>query len=163
MQFLSPWFLLGAAAVALPIWVHLIRSEEAQRIAFSSLMFLRKVPLKSASRQKLKHLALLAARTALLVLLALAFARPFFPGGAPSLLSSSGSRHRVILLDTSLSMQVADRWQRAVQAAGAAIDDIGENDVGQIVTFSSDFEIQNLPTADRAALRATLAGLQPTA
>ncbi|MSO20516.1 MAG: VWA domain-containing protein [Acidobacteria bacterium] len=163
MQFLSPWFLLGAFAVAVPIWVHLIRSEEAQRIAFSSLMFLRKVPLKSASRQKLKHLALLAARTALLVLLALAFARPFFPGGAPSLLTGSGSRHRVILLDTSLSMQIGDRWQRATQAAGEVIDDVSENDVGQIVTFSSDFEIQNLPSADRAALRATLAGLQPTA
>lgn len=163
MQFLSPWFLLGALAVGVPIWVHLIRSEEAQRIAFSSLMFLRRLPLKSVSRQKLKHLALFAARTALIFLLALAFARPFFPGGAPALLANSGSRHRLILLDTSLSMTVAGRWPRAVEAAGEVIDQVGEADAGQIVTFSSDFEIQNLPTADRAALRATLAGLQPTA
>jgi hypothetical protein len=163
MQFLSPWFLLGAFAVAVPIWVHLIRSEEAQRIAFSSLMFLRKVPLKSASRQKLRHLALLAARAALITLLALAFARPFIPSGALSSLTTSSSRHRVILLDNSLSMQVADRWQRAKQAAESAISDVTQNDVGQIVTFSSDFEIQNLPTADQSALRATLAGITPSA
>ena len=89
MQFLSPWFLLGAFAVAVPVWVHLIRSEEAQRISFSSLMFLKKVPLKSASRQKLRHLALLAARAALITLLALAFARPFFPSGGMSALTNS--------------------------------------------------------------------------
>lgn len=163
MQFLSPWFLLGAFAVAVPVWVHLIRSEEAQRISFSSLMFLKRVPLKSSSRQKLRHLALLAARAALIALLALAFARPFFPSSNMSALTNSGSRHRVILLDNSLSMQVADRWQKAVQAAESAINDVAENDVAQIVTFSSDFEIQNLPTADKAALRATLTSLQPGA
>src|SRR3990172_6742022 len=47
MGFLSPWFLLGTLAVGVPLWVHLIRREQAVRLPFSSLMFLRRVPIKS--------------------------------------------------------------------------------------------------------------------
>ncbi len=163
MQFLSPWFLLGALAVGVPIWVHLIRREQAERLPFSSLMFLRRVPIKSVSRQRLKHLVLLASRVLLILLIAAAFARPYIRGMTRAALNTGAQKRLAILLDTSMSMQAGERWQRALDAARDAIRGLGELDQGQIVTFNAEFQIQNLPTSDKAALLATLDSLTPTA
>ncbi|MBI4458689.1 MAG: BatA domain-containing protein [Acidobacteria bacterium] len=161
MQFLSPWFLLGALAVGIPIWLHLIRHEQAIRIPFSSLMFLHRIPVKSVSRQRLKYLLLLATRLLIILLIALAFARPYFPAAASLFTPTARGKQEVILLDVSLSMQFGDRWQRALDAARETIAELGEGDLAQIVTFSSDFQIQNLPSADKAVLNAILEGLVP--
>ena len=39
MGFLAPLFLAGMAAVALPIWLHLLRQHKTTPLPFSSLMF----------------------------------------------------------------------------------------------------------------------------
>ena len=163
MQFLSPWFLLGALVVGIPLWLHLIRHEQAIRIPFSSLMFLRRIPVKSVSRQRLKYLLLLATRILVILLITLAFARPYFPAAASLFTARASGKQVVILLDVSLSMQFRDRWQRAVDAARKAVADVGEQDRAQIVTFASDFQIQNLPSADKTSLNAILEGLAPAA
>jgi aerotolerance regulator-like protein/VWA domain-containing protein len=162
MSFLSPWFLLAGLAVGVPIWLHLIRREQPTHIPFSSLMFLRRMPVKSVSRQRLKYLLLLATRVLVLLLIALGFARPYFPNAARAFLGGTDRKNLVILLDTSMSMQHGDRWQRALGAARDAIASLGERDRAQIVTFSSEYEIRNLPTSRKAALRAILeSGLRP--
>ncbi|OFW11861.1 MAG: hypothetical protein A3H27_16675 [Acidobacteria bacterium RIFCSPLOWO2_02_FULL_59_13] len=161
MQFLSPWFLLGALAVGVPIWLHLIRRQQALRIPFSSLMFFRRIPTKSLSRQRLKYLLLLSLRVLVILLIVGAFARPIIPGVTRVLLTAGQGRHAVILLDNSMSMQYGDRWERALEAAREVIADLRETDQAQIVTFSSDFQIQNLPTSDKAALRTVLEGGLP--
>ena len=164
MQFLSPWFLLGALAVGVPIWLHLIRREQAVRVPFSSLMFLRRIPIKSFSRQRLKYLLLFSLRTLAILLIALAFARPYLPTASRLLASGAEGKHVVILLDTSLSMQHGDRWQRALGAAREAVSGLAERDRAQIITFSSDFQIHNLPGADKSQLRAVLdGGIRPEA
>jgi len=163
MGFLSPWFLAGVLAAGIPIWVHLIRREQAVRLPFSSLMFLRRIPIKSMSRKRLKYFLLLSMRLLILLLLALAFARPYFPWLSGPLAGGAAERFGVILLDTSMSMQYGDRWERAVAAANEAISDLGNTEEAQIVTFSSDFQILNLPTSDKASLRASLEQAAPTA
>jgi hypothetical protein len=163
MGFLSPWFLLGALAVAVPIWVHLIRREQALRVPFSSLMFLRRVPIKSVYRQKLQHMLLLASRALLVLLIAAAFARPYIRGTTVSGIQAGARKRVAIVLDNSMSMQVGNRWERALEAAGDAIAGLSETDDAQIVSFASEFQIQNLPTSDKTSLRTTLAGLSPTA
>jgi len=163
MGLLSPWFLAGALAVGIPIWVHLIRREQALRIPFSSLMFLRRVPIKSAYQRYLKHLLLLAMRLLVILLIALAFARPYIPGSILPAMNPGRQKRLAIVIDNSMSMQVGDRWERALSAAREAVHGLGEADQGQIVSFSADFEVQNLPTPDKAALLATLDGLSPTA
>jgi hypothetical protein len=80
VSFLTPWFLLGGLAVGIPIWVHLIRRQQAEPLRLPSLMFFRRLPVRTMSRRYLEHLLLLAARCLLILLLALAFARPFFRG-----------------------------------------------------------------------------------
>ncbi|MBI2816447.1 MAG: BatA domain-containing protein [Acidobacteria bacterium] len=163
MSFLSPWFLLAGLAVGIPIWVHLVRREQPNRVPFSSLMFFRRLPVKSVSRQRLKHLLLLAIRIAVILLIALAFARPYFPNMARTF-SGGRNKHVAILLDTSLSMQYGDRWQRALAAAKDAIAGLSERDRAQIITFSSEYEIRNMPSSDKSELRAILdGGLSPGA
>src|SRR3990172_11792430 len=117
MQFLSPWFLLGALAVGVPIWVHLIRREQVERLPFSSLMFLRRVPIKSGSRKRLKHLILLTSRVLLILLIAAAFARPYIPGMTRAALNTGAQKRLAILLDTPISMQAGGRGARAPAAA----------------------------------------------
>ena len=164
MSFLSPWFLLGGLAVGVPIWLHLIRREQPTLRPFSSLMFLRRMPVKSVSRQRLKYLLLLATRLLIVLLIALAFARPYFPNIKRAFSGGGGQKHVVILLDTSLSMQYGDRWQRAVAAARDAVAGLSERDLAQIVTFAAEYEIRILPTPDKAALRAVIdGGVSPTA
>jgi aerotolerance regulator-like protein/VWA domain-containing protein len=163
MGLLSPWFLAGVLAVGVPIWVHLIRREQALRVPFSSLMFLRRVPIKSVYQRHLKYLLLLAMRALVILLIALAFARPYIPGSMLPAAAAGRQKRLAIILDNSMSMQVGDRWQRALSAAREAVRGLGEADQGQILTFSADFEIQNLPTSDRAALLATLDHFKPSA
>ncbi len=163
MGFLSPWFLAGVLAVGIPIWVHLIRREQAIRLPFSSLMFLQRIPIKTMSRKRLKYFLLLSMRMLILVLLALAFARPYFPWLTGPLAGGASDQYGVILLDTSMSMQYGDRWERALAAADEAIGELGNTEEAQIVTFASDFQILNLPTSDKAALRAALEQAEPTA
>jgi len=162
MGLISPWFLAGALAVGIPIWVHLIRREQAMRLPFSSLMFLRRVPIKSVYRRHLKHLLLLAMRTLVILLIALAFARPYMPSSILPAIASGRDRRVAIVIDNSMSMQVGDRWERALSAARETVRGLSERDQAQIVSFSSDFEVQSLPTSDKAALLATLDLITPS-
>ena len=77
MGFLTPWFLAGAAAVGLPVWLHLLKKHRNEPQKFSSLMFFERRTQSSIKHRKLQYLVLLAMRAALFVLLALAFANPF--------------------------------------------------------------------------------------
>ena len=77
MSFLSPLFLFGALAAAIPIVLHLLRRETEARVKFSAVKLLKHAPVEAASRQRLREWLLLALRVAALLLLALAFARPF--------------------------------------------------------------------------------------
>src|SRR5258708_22044120 len=75
----ASWFLGGPAAVGLPVWLHLLRQHKTTPLPFSSLMFFEKRTQSSIKHRRLKYLLLFALRVALLVLLAVAFAHPFFP------------------------------------------------------------------------------------
>ncbi|MBM3846698.1 MAG: alpha-1-antitrypsin, partial [Verrucomicrobia bacterium] len=77
MSLLAPLFLIGAAAIALPILFHLIRRTIREKQVFSSLMFLQPTPPRVTRQNRLENLLLLLARCAVIALLALAFARPF--------------------------------------------------------------------------------------
>ena len=59
MNFLAPFFLIGGAALALPIIYHLVRRTTRERTVFSSLMFLLPSPPRISKRHRLEHLLLL--------------------------------------------------------------------------------------------------------
>jgi len=164
MQFLSPWYLLGALAVGVPIWVHLIRHERARPLPFASLMFFRRIPQPTVSRRRLKYPLLLAARCLLVLLIALAFARPYLSGPAAPAGLGPQARLFVLLADCSLSMQYGDRARRAADAARLALGRMGALDQAQLVAFDSEARVLNAPTSDRGVLRGLIdSGLRPGA
>jgi hypothetical protein len=77
MNFLNPFFLIGAAVLAVPVLIHLVRRERSEIVPFSSLMFLLKIPKRMVRQQMLKNLLLMLLRLALIALLVGVFARPY--------------------------------------------------------------------------------------
>jgi hypothetical protein len=73
---LAPLFALGIAAVAIPLLVHLVHKERKDAMAFPSLMFVRRTPYPFSARQRIRDVLLFLLRCALIVLAAVAFARP---------------------------------------------------------------------------------------
>ena len=84
-------------------------------------MFLEKIPYQSVRRRRIRDWPLLAMRLAAILLIVLAFARPFFDRPIAALANVSGPREVVILLDRSYSMGYGDRWTRAQAAARQAV------------------------------------------
>jgi len=160
MSFLSPWFLAGLAAVALPLWLHLLERENPVRIPFSSLMFFRRRTERSIRHRRLRYLLLLASRLALLALLALAFARPLIQRRTAA--GAGPARHRIIVLDTSFSMSYGDRWKRAQAEALRLIEGSRPSGRAQVIAFGPGVQVINDQTDDRAALRGAIQGLKPS-
>jgi aerotolerance regulator-like protein/VWA domain-containing protein len=145
LSFLAPVFLAGAAAAAIPIVLHLLKREPETRVQFAAVQLLRKAPVEHTQRRHLRELILLALRVAALVLLAFAFARPFFASGAAA--TSAGVT--VVALDTSYSMSAPGRFARAKQLAKDAIARAPAGDLVGVVTFDDDAQIVMKPGADR--------------
>jgi hypothetical protein len=115
MNFLTPIFLAGLAAIAVPIWFHLIRREQSSRVPFSSVMYVPRKEMRQVRRQKLRQWPLCLLRLLLIVLLVLALSRPYWPELSAGW--SSGSQARVVLLDNSFSVRAGNRWLQAKQLA----------------------------------------------
>ena len=157
MAFLAPLFLVGLAALAIPIFLHLIQRERKQVVQFPSLMFLRRIPYQSIRRRRIRHWLLLMMRLAALALIVFAFGRPFFRTADPSAAGAGGAREVVILVDRSYSMGYGDRWTRALAAARSAIDSLSGADRASLVFFGSATDVALRSTADKSRLHAAVA------
>ncbi len=162
MPFLAPALLAALAAIAIPIVVHLVQRDRRRVVQFPSLMFLRKIPNQSVKRRAIRHWPLLLLRIAAFALLALAFARPFWPG-AGAAAAAGGGREVLILLDTSHSMAYGGVWARAQDAARRAVGELGPGDRGTVAFFSSNVEVGVRAAFDRAALVAAIDRAAPGA
>ena len=129
---LAPGFLLGALAVALPVLLHFLRRQPTEVNTFPTLVFLaRSLRLKSRFHSLRRWLVLLA-RCAVLGLLALAFARPFF--ARPF---ASSSTAVMIVLDDSYSMGAGGQFQKSRAAALKTLDALGPGDFAGLVLADS--------------------------
>lgn len=156
MTFLAPLFLLGLGALAVPVIIHLIQRERKQVVVFPSLMFLRRIPYQSVRRRRIRHWFLLALRLAALLLIVLAFARPFIYRADSSSVASGGARDVVILLDQSYSMGYGDRWARATKAARDAVTALGPDDRATLILFATGAHADLRASSDRGALSAAI-------
>ena len=137
MSFLTPLFLAGLAALAIPVLLHLIQKERRNVVQFPSLMFLRRIPYQSVQRRRIRHWLLLAMRLAALALIVFAFARPFVRRADPPGTGATGAREVVVLLDRSYSMEYGDRWQRALGAARTVVNGLSSSDRASIVASTA--------------------------
>src|SRR3954453_7682525 len=119
MGFLTPWFLAGAAAVGLPVWLHLLRRHKSEPLPFSSLMFFEQHTQSSIKHRRLRYLMLFAMRALLILLMVLAFAHPFVQQS--NLPTERTNEVSVLAIDNSLSMRASGRLDEAKRQAKAAI------------------------------------------
>src|SRR5207244_2905033 len=103
-SFFHPWFWLGAAAIAAPIWLHLRRRKERHLIEFSAVRFLEDQPQARRSPLRLQHLLLFALRLMGMLLAVAAFAWPYLRTANTAPIKES----RVYILDNTLSHQAND-------------------------------------------------------
>ena len=126
MGFLVPAFLAGLAAIVVPIVLHLRHRDKDTPHRFPSLMFLERLPIRTAQRRRITDWPLLLLRALAIVLLVLAFARPLFVAARRDRARRSATRTVVVLLDRSMSMGHTRRLAaRRVDAARGAIAGLG--------------------------------------
>jgi len=158
--FFAPWFLAGLAAVGLPVWLHLLKKHRSTPQPFPSLMFFEQHIQSSIKHKRLRYLVLFALRTAVFVLLAIAFAKPYIHRSA--LPVSRAGEVKLIAVDNSLSMRAGNRLERAKQMAKSAVGRLGPGQRAQVMAFGSRLQAMSEMTDDHGALSAGVDGIAPS-
>jgi hypothetical protein len=153
---LTPAFLIGVAALSVPLIIHLIRRERHDAVEFPSLMFLSRIPQHTVKRRRIRNWWLFALRCLALLLLVGAFARPYIDRPNAGLAAVDTARELVILIDRSYSMGYGDRWQRALAAAREAVTALGPQDRATIIFFDASANAATQATADPTQLQLAL-------
>ena len=156
MGLLAPWFLGGLLALGVPVFVHLLRRHVAVPRPVGSLMFFQRGTQSSRKHRRLKHLLLFALRTALLLLLVLAFANPFIRRPA----SDPGGRLLLIVLDNSYSMRAGTRFADAKRDALALLSAKPPSQRAQVIALGGQVAVLTQPESDAAQLQAALDNVQ---
>ena len=161
MSFLNPWLLLAAAALAVPVVLHLFHRHESRRLSFPALRYLLRTERDHTRRIRLRQLLLLLMRAAAILLIVLAGARPFLRRGdgthPPTALA--------IVLDNSLSSgrvvgdeRVLDGLERR---SLAALELAGEEDRIWVVRAGEPWDVAT--PADAATARDRVAATEVSA
>lgn len=152
MNFLNPFFLLGALAVAIPVVIHLINLRRPKKLSFPTLAFFEELKKSTIRRIRIKQYLLLALRIAAIIMLALALARPLLTPSVGGASSADEPRVVAVLLDNSPSMgRIGSRGpflDQAKQIARKIVEGAGSDDRFLITaTNTSGSSMQLVPSA----------------
>ena len=142
MSFLNPFLLFGIGAVAAPILIHLMMKRQLKRVVWAAMRFLQASVQRNEQRMRIENLLLLLLRCALLILLALALARPALHTLGLGVLAQpgAGSETAVIAIDNSYSMSqtdgVASRFDNARKAAEEIVDALPQGSSAAVLLVS---------------------------
>jgi len=138
MPFLAPLMLLGAAAISIPIALHFFYRARYKPLPWAPMKFLKEAIEQTSRRLKFQEWILLALRCLVIILLALAIARPSWDSAATA--GRGEAIDAVLVFDTSYSMAAMDgdksRLERAKEAALTIIDTLPDRSTIQIYTCS---------------------------
>jgi hypothetical protein len=150
MSFANSFFLFALAGAAVPVLIHLLTRDRIQHVSFSTLRFFVKGAKLVVRRKKFQELLLLLMRVALLALLAIAFARPFFGAKAVDT-RHEFSTARALVLDLSGSMRRPGLPEALKKEALDAIGSLRQGeDTAALITFSDTANIA-VPLGDQIA------------
>ena len=142
MSFLHPKFLWALLFMAVPLIIHLFYFRRYKRVLFSNIKFLNEIKDEQATKNKLKHLLVLASRMLAVLFLVLAFAQPFIPTN-----NKGNTQEKLIsvYIDNSFSMQAEGKgtllFDEAKTSAQKLIEAYPENNKFQVLT--NDFEAKH--------------------
>jgi hypothetical protein len=160
MGFLAPWFLAGAFAVGLPIWLHLLRKHRTTPLPFSSLMFFEQRTQSSIKHRRLRYLLLFALRTLLILLIVLAFARPFIQQHVPP--RTRANEITVLAIDNSMSMRAGTHLADAKAAAKSLVSSLRAGERAEVLEFGSRVQVLSEVTDDHNSLNAAIDSVEPS-
>ncbi|MGQ9819037.1 MAG: BatA domain-containing protein [Candidatus Kapaibacteriales bacterium] len=159
MQFLNPLYLIGLIAASVPIIIHLLIVRKNKIIEFSTLRFLNALEKTQIRRLRLKQLLLLILRTALIIFIVLAFARPTIKSKLPAL-SNYSNISVVLIIDNSISMDVSDeygnRYRQVKKLAQSIVDHLTDGDEVSLI-FTTDNQHPLGFTQNLAVIRENIA------
>jgi hypothetical protein len=153
MNWLHP-ALLGWSALAIaPFLLHWMLRDRIRRITFGGTRFIGNREVVATSRKHWLEALLMLLRAAILVLLVVAFARPFF--------SSSVGVHpmSIILVDCSRSMQIGNRLTRAQAEAQSVLRSLPGHEDVIIAGVGSSGALSLVPVANSADAQQRIAAL----
>ena len=157
MGLFAPWFLIGLAGLALPLYLHLLKKQTTTPKPVSSLMLFESRTQASTRHSRLRYFLLLSLRMLVLALLILAFANPFVNRNAATLASD---RLVLLVVDNSFSMRAGTRLNDAKDAAMTVLAGKGAARA-QVGAFGSQLRLMTQPIEDQSALRAAVQAIQP--
>ncbi|NDH06435.1 VWA domain-containing protein, partial [bacterium] len=162
MHFLVPWMLFGALTAGIPVALHLLRKSKPTVLRWAPMEFLRKSMKETSKKVRLRDLLLLLLRMAILILAALALARP-----STLSLFGSGPIDAVLLIDNSQSMSTMEgqtsRLDMALTSAKQLIGNLPSGSKARIVSLSDhpvELSYNNANESD--ALNSALAQIKPS-
>ena len=163
MLWLNPWLLLGLAAVALPVILHLAMRRRPQRISFPAAHLVRQSNVAGGGRARLRHLLLMALRMLVLALFVIIMARPVQPDSSISTVAGNAAAAVVLCFDNSPSMAYTvggrSRLDEAVEQADAVLAGLPAGSRAAIVDLQSAGLVNQLQS-DPAITRRDLQTLQ---
>jgi hypothetical protein len=166
-------FLAGAAAISVPILIHLFNRRRFRTIEWAAMDFLLEAERKNRRRILIENLILLALRCLVVFLIGMVLARPFMPSQWTGNLLGSNDFERIVILDDSLSMQTTqenvsafdqakESLARMVRALAA---DRGNNALTILTTTAPEERIRNANVVNASTqdeILAELNTLQPS-
>ncbi|MFI5246886.1 MAG: BatA domain-containing protein, partial [Gemmatimonadales bacterium] len=158
MGLLAPLFLGGLLAIGLPVYLHLLRRHAATPRPFSSLLFFERRTQSSIRHRRLRYLALLSLRLALIVLLVLAFANPFINRAAAT---SAADNLLLIVVDNAVSMRAGSRLADAKREAASLLASRRSSSRVQVATLGSELHVLTQAAQDPATEQAAIASIEP--
>ena len=167
MTFLNPLVLLGLAAAAIPVILHLLNRRKLRTVEFSSLRFLKELQNTSLRRLKLRQWLLLVLRTSLIIALVLSFARPVIHGNVAGIFGSRARTSMVMVVDDSPSMTVRTErgmvFDRAREAASRILALAGDGDRIAVLPLSTLAPGASTPAYEQAEVaKSVLQRLEPS-
>ena len=166
-------FLAGAAAIALPILIHLLNKRKFKVVEWAAMDFLLDADKKNRRRIRLENLILLALRCLAVLLIGLLLARPFIPTTVTAGLIDAAQFERIVLLDDSLSMQARLGNESAWEVARTRLADLTtalaqdqetNNDLTLLLASQPErklFNAAHLSAESVGEINATIENLEP--
>ena len=164
LPFLNPWMLVAASGVALPVLIHLFNRRRYRVIEWAAMHLLRRAVHVRARQVRLEDVLLMALRCLIVLLVALAAARPTMRLSAPTKDADVGA---VIALDASYSMRhapgVKSRFDRATEHVRSILATMARGSPVTLALMGEQLDVVVRNTGyDEERFREALDGLKPS-
>ncbi|MHC4975560.1 MAG: BatA domain-containing protein [Planctomycetota bacterium] len=167
MAFLHPLLaIVGISGIAIPIVIHFLLRRKRKPVMFGAMRFVIEAYRQQRSRIQLEHLLLLLLRCLVILLVAIAIARPMVQADSP--LAPTTERSVYILLDTGLASSTRTGDQGVVldsikDPLDELLGSLRDTDRVALVTLASPAsQVVMPPTGDIDTVRTLIRQAGPT-